>query len=687
MTIIKTGLQVDRNYRGAELKDLFYTTNGIDRMQCYDLVTYTNLGIRPPPVKMTDETSNIAGSLTVGGVYKARFEYWNDNKQIPSAFSPESSNITCQSNGGIRVDVPTDANIDAQVTHIRAYLTADGANIYRYDGQKAYTGTAIEYDFTIAESARVTVMGELNEGGSANVDMHGIPPTSLCLLAHQSRMWYFGTAIYETGTVTATNASADVVGVGTSFTDGMVGMFFQIKGVSRVYIIESVTDATNLVLTENYGGTTATGTAYAIYGEDSILFYTYIGLTGILYPESVPQGAVQYWLPVSKDDGQPGIGLGLVRTAGQDIFIIAKESSMYILSGDRPATYDPIPLSATIGGYHRTMANTETGELIFAGKQGAYVTNGRSTPTSLTEGVIGNIWTGESDPPWYINKERFKYMHGVYLKPRYYLWVASSDSSVEDKCLVYNTTKTDQGGVVGWEGWYNVKATCSGIVRDADGKPWVYFGDSNGFPCYFDPDTTNDGAGSSTAETRRGTATAGASTTLTDTGAQFSITGDGLKGVKIKILSGTGADQERVISSNTSTVITVSSAWDTNPDNTSVYSIGYLDSYRTTGWLDFGSLLDKWIDKIKAVFKVVSTAYSFYIKHYTNFSTTQTGSTKYIDLSKTSGFHKTRLADNRACHHQIKVGLCDTDRPFELRELELEFGTFGREREEKEAES
>ena len=134
-------------------------------------------------------------------------------------------------------------------------------------------------------------------------------------------------------------------------------------------------------------------------------------------------------------------------------------------------------------------------------------------------------------------------------------------------------------------------------------------------------------------------------------------------------------------------MITVTVAWATNPDETSVYAIGYIDAYRTGGWWDFGSLKDKWVDTIKAVFKVVSTTYSLYIKRYQNFSATQSGSTKYIDLSNAAGFHKSRFADNRACHHQFKVGLCDTDKPFELRELELEGGTFGREKEDAEVES
>lgn len=75
----------------------------------------------------------------------------------------------------------------------------------------------------------------------------------------------------------------------------------------------------------------------------------------------------------------------------------------------------------------------------------------------------------------------------------------------------------------------------------------------------------------SAKEFATGTATAGASTTLTN----------GLKtwgtnmwaNYQVRIKSGTGAGQIRTISSNTGTVLTVSAAWAVNPDVTSVYSI------------------------------------------------------------------------------------------------------------------
>lgn len=80
-----------------------------------------------------------------------------------------------------------------------------------------------------------------------------------------------------------------------------------------------------------------------------------------------------------------------------------------------------------------------------------------------------------------------------------------------------------------------------------------------------------------------GTATAGAASTLTDSTKSWAT--NRWANYVVRILHGTGRGQTRIIASNTATVLTVQNAWDTNPDNTSVYAIqGDSDRvYITTG--------------------------------------------------------------------------------------------------------
>ena len=67
------------------------------------------------------------------------------------------------------------------------------------------------------------------------------------------------------------------------------------------------------------------------------------------------------------------------------------------------------------------------------------------------------------------------------------------------------------------------------------------------------------------------TATAGASTTLTNSAKTWTV--NQWTNYQVRITSGTGVGQVRTIASNTATVLTVSTAWTTTPDATSVYAI------------------------------------------------------------------------------------------------------------------
>lgn len=77
--------------------------------------------------------------------------------------------------------------------------------------------------------------------------------------------------------------------------------------------------------------------------------------------------------------------------------------------------------------------------------------------------------------------------------------------------------------------------------------------------------------GGAVASFATGTATAGAATTLTNSGKAWAT--NMWANYQVRITGGTGKGQIRTISSNTGTVLTVSASWTVNPDATSVYSI------------------------------------------------------------------------------------------------------------------
>jgi hypothetical protein len=68
-----------------------------------------------------------------------------------------------------------------------------------------------------------------------------------------------------------------------------------------------------------------------------------------------------------------------------------------------------------------------------------------------------------------------------------------------------------------------------------------------------------------------GTATAGSSTTITDSTKSWTV--NAWRNYAVRIIAGTGAGQILPIASNTATALTVIGTWTTNPDTTSVYVI------------------------------------------------------------------------------------------------------------------
>lgn len=85
---------------------------------------------------------------------------------------------------------------------------------------------------------------------------------------------------YSTGTVSVTHNSTAVTGTGTAWTSSHEGRQFVVSG-APVYTVTTVTDATHIVLDDEYGGDTDTSATYSIhtaYVNPPTDFHSFISL-------------------------------------------------------------------------------------------------------------------------------------------------------------------------------------------------------------------------------------------------------------------------------------------------------------------------------------------------------------------------------------------------------------------------
>lgn len=181
-----------------------------------------------------------------------------------------------------------------------------------------------------------------------------------------------------------------------------------------------------------------------------------------------------------------------------------------------------------------------------------------------------------------LNASRLQYAVGVFDGKSYYLSASDSGSTTND--LIFE----NQVEIFEWTKHDQINANAFARVKESTSVIKTYFGNYASFVYWLD-NTANmndvDGA-TGVADS------VGVIDTTTITGGQIVIdtglTSGIYTGAIIRITSGTGSGQERVILTQTSTGVVVTTAFSTNPDSTSNYSIGDINAFYTGKWYDFG---------------------------------------------------------------------------------------------------
>lgn len=271
-----------------------------------------------------------------------------------------------------------------------------------------------------------------------------------------------------------------------------------------------------------------------------------------------------------------------------DILLVFKKYDVFSISGDSPLQFraDRIRSDERRGAVSKRGIAVIDNYCYFIGINSIYRTNGVTiqdvgAPLQDSFSQNADITNLSIDRDYLQNSILLYYEEKSFLLA----FVPTGGSTYNNTVFCMNTTSVNVDAATNeitadWVPWTGFKTQSTAIVIESSSENW-FRGDDVG---YVFRQEQLDGDGSEITSTSTGSNT---STTLNDT--VQSWTTNLYAGLRVTITAGTGTGQERVISSNTSTALTISASWDTTPDSTSVYTIGGIDYQYQHSWDHYGN--------------------------------------------------------------------------------------------------
>ncbi len=541
---------------------LSYGVNGIDRPFIRDgISSVRNWGIDAPPAP----AAGAASGTGLTGTFSWRITWFNSLTGEYGGFV-DTDVATVLTNDGWELKRPsiTVPVVDPQVTHWRVWRTTD---------QQATTYYLVD---TVPVATTVYVDNNSDDVVSSNevFEDHSPPSgTYRWVKVAKGRIILYGSRVEEKGTVTVNAASPTVTGVGTQFRSSMAGQMFYRPGDSKVYTILSVTSTTVLTLTENYVGVNGAGVSYRITAAQP----SNMAWNNANSESFDPANA----FPVFASDGDFPTGLEIV--GGVTIFWKNFHAYGYEFGVDPDPTGAAViyPILTNRGVIRNELCIVVGGVAYCVDRLGVYRFDGAGAAEAIDQGIRRYFFPDESVPEEF--RVNWAYTH---------LWHGKHDP--RSNCVVIFLTtgsdvtpKTEFVFEIDRQRWTaNRRVSAifasehqmdsSGEIRmwvtnEAIDAPWAYAGRQS-------IEGTVQG-------TTVGVSTASAAGTLTDAAAGFLNAGGKLRGMPVVAMTTT--PQERQITDNTATVLTISPNWDVNPPAGTAYIIGGIECRWKYNWKTF----------------------------------------------------------------------------------------------------
>jgi hypothetical protein len=310
--------------------------------------------------------------------------------------------------------------------------------------------------------------------------------------------------------------------------------------------------------------------------DPTMLIYSRAGRT-----HSFPSANYQY---VGRKDGYR---IDKIELNGKSV-VIHKKNSIYYLDGD-PKTTTAVRLNGRgTAGRYSSCADID-GLVYRLSQDGFYCLSPTdySTVDLRDEYIGGDIATEESAIVW--TAMTYVRMIGYVRQSQTFVYaIFPNTSDLSSNLLAYDvTTKQWTPHYVGTD-IYSITTQQNATSAQKE----LIFGDGYGKVWRWDLGYADGSSGGT--DDLNGISTGTAATTLTDSTKSALWTTNALVGCVVTILTGTGANQRKRISANTTTQITVVGGWTTTPSVGCEYSIGAIDHWADEFWNSHGPTQNKW---------------------------------------------------------------------------------------------
>lgn len=358
---------------GGEL----FMVNGIDRgLKWNGSVNSTPvvIGLDPPTAAPTVTAASTGGAKAGDYIMYYRFGDADGNYSNLSPIAELTMTAGQKFSWGT-VPIASGTDSSARVTKRQLFRSLVGAFDIVYlvatlndNSTTSYTTDTLT-DEALAENEELPL---LNIDDTLNANRFGVPPSSKTVAVwFQDRMFYLGDAIYSTGTVTVTNASATVEGSGVSFTKEFVGRMLYPAGSATGLLISAYVDSDTLTISSAYTGSTLTGVTYEIRpapGELNTILFSEPD-----EPESVPQSQNKFILQQNQSEEDKIVG---AYSVGQTLYV-AQQRHTYGLTYVRQPHLDARASLLFRRGLFNQRCSDVGGDVMFAMDQyGPYAVSG-----------------------------------------------------------------------------------------------------------------------------------------------------------------------------------------------------------------------------------------------------------------------------------------------------------------------